>query len=236
MTVFKLKGGVLDPTRSADDAAAARALRAAARSCGSTRTPPGRSRPRSAWPSGCATRTSSTSRTRRPGSRAWPRWPATRRSRSAPTCASPPSTTSRPPSAQRAVQVVLGDHHGWGGLTAFRHLGAVCKTLYWGLSQHSNSHLGISFAAMIHAGAAIPRLTYASDTHYPWNPARRGPRDRPLPLPRRGDRDLGRAGPGRQPRRGQTRRRRGRPTSSAGRAWSATTSAPCGSATRTGCR
>lgn len=69
-----------------------------------------------------------------------------------------------------AVQVVLGDHHGWGGLTAFRHLGAVCETLRWGLSQHSNSHLGISFAAMIHAAAAIPRLTYASDTHYPWNP------------------------------------------------------------------
>jgi glucarate dehydratase len=69
-----------------------------------------------------------------------------------------------------AVQVVLGDHHAWGGLTAFRHLGAVCGTLRWGLSQHSNSHLGISFAGMIHAAAAIPHLTYASDTHYPWNP------------------------------------------------------------------
>ncbi len=71
----------------------------------------------------------------------------------------------------RAVQVVLGDHHGWGGLNAFRHLGVMCKTLGWGLSQHSNSHLGISFAAMIHAGAAIPNLIYASDTHYPWNAA-----------------------------------------------------------------
>jgi glucarate dehydratase len=69
----------------------------------------------------------------------------------------------------RAIQVVLGDHHMWGGLTAFRHLGAMCKTLGWGLSQHSNSHLGISFAAMIHAAAAIPNLIYASDTHYPWN-------------------------------------------------------------------
>jgi glucarate dehydratase len=71
----------------------------------------------------------------------------------------------------RAVQVVLGDHHGWGGLIAYRHLGVICKTLGWGLSQHSNSHLGISFAAMIHAGAAIPNLIYASDTHYPWNAA-----------------------------------------------------------------
>ncbi|TME31498.1 MAG: glucarate dehydratase [Chloroflexi bacterium] len=70
---------------------------------------------------------------------------------------------------QRAVQVVLGDHHGWGGLTAYRHLGVICKTLGWGLSQHSNSHLGVSFAAMIHAAAAIPNLLYASDTHYPWN-------------------------------------------------------------------
>jgi glucarate dehydratase len=71
----------------------------------------------------------------------------------------------------RSIQVVLGDHHGWGGLTAFRHLGVVCKSLGWGLSQHSNSHLGISFAAMIHASAAIPNLIYASDTHYPWNAA-----------------------------------------------------------------
>jgi glucarate dehydratase len=71
----------------------------------------------------------------------------------------------------RAVQVVLGDHHQWGGLNAFRHLGVICKTLGWGLSQHSNSHLGISFAAMIHAAAAIPNLLYASDTHYPWNAA-----------------------------------------------------------------
>ena len=81
---------------------------------------------------------------------------------------------------QRAIQVVLGDHHGWGGLTAFRHLGVICKTLGWGLSQHSNSHLGISFAAMVHAGAAIPNLTYASDTHYPWNAASDVVREREL--------------------------------------------------------
>lgn len=34
--------------------------------------------------------------------------------------------------------------------------------------MHSNSHLGISLAAMMHLGAAIPNLTYAIDTHYPW--------------------------------------------------------------------
>lgn len=32
----------------------------------------------------------------------------------------------------------------------------------------SNSHLGISLAAMIHLAAATPNLTYACDTHWPW--------------------------------------------------------------------
>ena len=34
--------------------------------------------------------------------------------------------------------------------------------------MHSNSHLGISMAAMAHLGAAVPHLDYALDTHYPW--------------------------------------------------------------------
>ena len=37
-----------------------------------------------------------------------------------------------------------------------------------GLSMHSNSHLGVSLAAMVHLAAATPNLTYACDTHYPW--------------------------------------------------------------------
>lgn len=37
-----------------------------------------------------------------------------------------------------------------------------------GLSMHSNSHLGISLAAMTHLAAATPHLTYACDTHWPW--------------------------------------------------------------------
>jgi glucarate dehydratase len=37
-----------------------------------------------------------------------------------------------------------------------------------GLSMHSNSHLGISLMAMSHVAAACPHLTYACDTHYPW--------------------------------------------------------------------
>ena len=34
--------------------------------------------------------------------------------------------------------------------------------------MHSKSHLGISLAAMVHFGAAIPNYKYALDTHYPW--------------------------------------------------------------------
>lgn len=34
--------------------------------------------------------------------------------------------------------------------------------------MHSNSHLGISLAAMCHLAAATPNLTNDCDTHYPW--------------------------------------------------------------------
>jgi len=34
--------------------------------------------------------------------------------------------------------------------------------------MHSNTHLGISLAAMVHLGASTPDMTYALDTHYPW--------------------------------------------------------------------
>jgi glucarate dehydratase len=70
--------------------------------------------------------------------------------------------------ARRPAQVILADHHWWGGLDALRHLGRVCEIFGFGLSQHSNTHLGISLAAMVHAAATIPHLGYASDTHYPW--------------------------------------------------------------------
>jgi glucarate dehydratase len=67
-----------------------------------------------------------------------------------------------------AVDVILGDHHYWGGLRATTHLGTLCEVLGLGLSMHSNSHLGISLLAMSHVAAATPHLTYACDTHYPW--------------------------------------------------------------------
>ncbi len=74
-----------------------------------------------------------------------------------------------PPAVQRgSVGVVLSDHHYWGGLTRSRLLAGICQTFGLSLSMHSNSHLGVSLAAMIHLAAATPNLTYACDTHWPW--------------------------------------------------------------------
>ena len=67
-----------------------------------------------------------------------------------------------------AVQVVLCDHHFWGGMRQVQHLGKLCQTFGIALSMHSNTHLGISLMAMAHVAAATKNLTYACDTHYPW--------------------------------------------------------------------
>ncbi|PZG01922.1 glucarate dehydratase family protein [Micromonospora deserti] len=73
-----------------------------------------------------------------------------------------------PAIAQRAIGVLLSDHHFWGGLRHTQQLGELCDIFDIGLSMHSNSHLGISLAAMTHVAAATEHLTYACDTHYPW--------------------------------------------------------------------
>jgi len=67
-----------------------------------------------------------------------------------------------------AEDIILSDHHFWGGLRASMTLTGICSTFGRDLSMHSNSHLGISLAAMVHLGAALPHLPYALDTHYPW--------------------------------------------------------------------
>lgn len=67
-----------------------------------------------------------------------------------------------------AVQVLLCDHHYWGGLRATRELAAVCRAFGVGMSMHSNTHLGISLAAMTHVASTVPDLHHACDTHYPW--------------------------------------------------------------------
>ncbi|MFK4116790.1 glucarate dehydratase family protein [Streptomyces longwoodensis] len=67
-----------------------------------------------------------------------------------------------------AVQVVLSDHHYWGGLRATQHLAALCAAFGVGVSMHSNTHLGISLTAMTHVASTVPNLHHACDTHYPW--------------------------------------------------------------------
>ncbi len=67
-----------------------------------------------------------------------------------------------------SIGILLSDHHIWGGLLNSVKVAKVCETWGLGLSMHSNSHLGISLLAMTHLAAAIPNLTYACDTHYPW--------------------------------------------------------------------
>ncbi|MFJ9536664.1 glucarate dehydratase family protein [Streptomyces sp. NPDC101225] len=69
---------------------------------------------------------------------------------------------------QGAVQVVLSDHHYWGGLRNTQQLAAVCRAFGVGVSMHSNTHLGISLAAMTHVASTVPNLHHACDSHYPW--------------------------------------------------------------------
>ncbi len=78
------------------------------------------------------------------------------------------------PCARRldAVQIVLSDPHYWGGMRQVQQLSHLTAVLGMGLSMHSNSHLGVSLMAMTHVAAACPNLTYACDTHYPWQSER----------------------------------------------------------------
>ena len=63
---------------------------------------------------------------------------------------------------------MLCDPHYWGGMRNVQQLSHLTSVLGMGLSMHSNSHLGVSMMAMTHVAAACPNLTYACDTHYPW--------------------------------------------------------------------
>ena len=108
-----------------------------------------------------------------------------------------------------AVQIILCDHHYWGGMRQVQHLARLCQTFNIGLSMHSNSHLGVSLMAMAHCAAATPHLTYACDTHYPWSSAQ----GRSRAWRARGDRkwmceDPEQAGIGRRTRLRPTRARR----------------------------
>ncbi len=67
-----------------------------------------------------------------------------------------------------AVQIVLSDHHYWRGATGAVTLGRMCAAAGMGVSMHSNTHLGISLAAMLHVAAATPNLSHDCDTHCMW--------------------------------------------------------------------
>lgn len=71
----------------------------------------------------------------------------------------------RPPGpghlGQRGQSGALRPSNYWGGLQRSRLLAGICDTFGLGLSMHSNSHLGISLAAMVHLAGATPNLTYA---------------------------------------------------------------------------
>ena len=70
--------------------------------------------------------------------------------------------------AHKSEAIILSDHHYWGGFRASLDLARFCAIFGRGMSMHSNSHLGISLAAMAHLAAAVPNLTYDCDTHFPW--------------------------------------------------------------------
>lgn len=74
-----------------------------------------------------------------------------------------------PESVKRgSVDIVLSDHHFWGGLSRSKLLAGIAETFCMSLSMHSNSHLGISLAAMLHLAGSTPNIDYACDTHWPW--------------------------------------------------------------------
>jgi glucarate dehydratase len=63
--------------------------------------------------------------------------------------------------------VVLADHHFWGGLVATRELGRI-----WRSGASALDALELASGHQPHGdglvAAATPNLTYACDTHYPW--------------------------------------------------------------------
>lgn len=65
----------------------------------------------------------------------------------------------------RAIDIILGDVHFWGGPTAIMQLAKVCDTFNIGMSMHSDRELGISTAAVLHLAASQPTVSHAIDSH-----------------------------------------------------------------------
>ena len=65
-----------------------------------------------------------------------------------------------------AVDVVLSDLWYWGGMRPTIELDRLCATTGLDIGIHSSTELGIGWAAMIHAGVAMPHCTMAADAMY----------------------------------------------------------------------
>ena len=74
----------------------------------------------------------------------------------------------RPGYDKGSIDIVLLDPHHMGGLNNVRFWAAICETLGWGCSGHSNNYLGISMATQVHMACAISHITHDVDSHYPW--------------------------------------------------------------------
>lgn len=68
--------------------------------------------------------------------------------------------------AAGAVDIVLSDLWYWGGLRPTMELDRLCSATGLDVGIHSGTELGIGWAAMIHAGVAMPHCTLAADAMY----------------------------------------------------------------------
>jgi glucarate dehydratase len=65
----------------------------------------------------------------------------------------------------KAVDIILGDIHFWGGVSSVLQLAKICETFNIGMSLHSDRELGISSAAAIGVAAAETMISHSIDTH-----------------------------------------------------------------------
>lgn len=65
----------------------------------------------------------------------------------------------------RALDIILGDVHFWGGPSSVLQLAKICETFNIGMSLHSDRELGISTAAVLHVAGAESMVSHSIDTH-----------------------------------------------------------------------
>lgn len=65
----------------------------------------------------------------------------------------------------KAIDVILGDIHFWGGVTPVLQLAKICESFNIGMSMHSDRELGISTAAVVHLASAETMISHSIDTH-----------------------------------------------------------------------